>query len=125
MIYRDINVMKRKKAGLPAYEACIKPINRASAENLEIKEKYPLSGDDKIGRGEECSIRIDDNFMSHVHSRIFKDNGIYYIEDMDSTNGTFVNGDMLSEDALELLDGDKIGIGQLEFVFLLMEDKEK
>ena len=77
-----------------------------------------MSGDDTIGRDEDCQIPIDDNFMSHRHARIFKEKDGYYIEDLDSTNGTFLNGNKLGEDAVELLDGDRICIGQLEFVFL-------
>ncbi len=118
MIYSDIRVMSRKKAGLPVYDAYIKPINQPHDTGLLIKESYPLSGDDTIGRDEDCQIPIDDNFMSHRHSRIFKEKDGYYIEDLDSTNGTFLNGNKLGEDAVELLDGDRICIGQLEFVFL-------
>ena len=97
MIYSDIRVMSRKKAGLPVYDAYIKPINQPHDTGLLLKESYPLSGDDTIGRKEKDG---------------------YYIEDLDSTNGTFLNGNKLGEDAVELLDGDRICIGQLEFVFL-------
>lgn len=118
MIYLDIRVMSRKKAGLPAYDAYLKPINQPNDETLEIKESYPLSGDDSIGRDEACSVPIDDSFMSHCHARIFKEKDGYYIEDADSTNGTFLNGKKLSDDAVELLDGDRICVGRVEFVFL-------
>lgn len=123
MIYSDINVMKRKKAGLPEYEAYIKPINRPHDINFELEERYPLYGDDKIGRGRDCEIYIKDNFMSHRHSRIFKEDGGFFLEDLGSTNGTFLNGNEVTEDAMELLDGDKISIGQIEFMFLKPEEK--
>lgn len=118
MIYSDIRVMSRKKSGLPVYDAYIKPINQPHDTGFSVKESYPLSGSDVIGRGEDCDIFIDDNFMSHEHARIFKEKDGYYIEDLNSTNGTFLNGTRLEEDAVELLDGDRICIGQLEFVFL-------
>lgn len=118
MIYSDIRVMSRKKAGLPVYDAYIKPINQPNDTELEIRDSYPLSGDDVIGRDEDCTIPAEDSFMSHRHAHIFKEKDGYYIEDLDSTNGTFLNGKRLGEDAVELLDGDRICIGRVEFVFL-------
>ena len=118
MIYSDINVMKRKKAGLPEYEAYIKPITQPNGVSFSLEDSYPLYGDDVIGRGKKCEIYINDNFMSHSHSRIFKEDDGFFIEDLESTNGTFLNGKEVKEDALELLDGDKICIGQVEFMFL-------
>ncbi len=118
MIYSDIRMMSRKKAGLPVYDAYIKPINRLHDTGLKVKESYPLSGDDTIGRDSDCEISVDDTFMSHRHARIFKEKDGYYLEDLESTNGTLLNGKPLEEDAVELLDGDRLCIGQLEFVFL-------
>lgn len=123
MIYSDINVMKRKKAGLPEYEAFIKPINQPHDLDFELKESYGLYGDDIIGRGRDVSIFIDDTFLSHRHSRIFKDKDGFFIEDMDSTNGTFLNGREVEDEAVELLDGDRICVGQVEFVFMKPEAK--
>ncbi len=123
MIYSDINAMKRKKAGLPEYEAYIKPINQPHDLDFELMESYPLYGDDVIGRGKESSIYIEDSFMSHQHSRIFKDKDGFFIEDLGSTNGTFLNSKEVTDEAVELLDGDKICIGQVEFLFLKPEEK--
>ncbi|MBQ2941650.1 MAG: FHA domain-containing protein [Clostridia bacterium] len=118
MIYSDINVMKRKKAGLPEYEAYLKPINQPNGVHFDLEERYPLYGDETIGRGKDCEIYIADTFMSHRHSRIFKEDGGFFLEDLGSTNGTFLNGNEVAEEATELLDGDKICIGQVEFMFL-------
>ncbi|MDO5478040.1 MAG: FHA domain-containing protein [Clostridia bacterium] len=121
MIYSDINVMKRKKAGLPEYEAYLKPINQPNGVHFELEERYPLYGDETIGRSSDCEIYIADTFMSHRHSRIFKEDGGFFLEDLGSTNGTFLNGNEVTEDAMELLDGDKVCIGQVEFMFLRPE----
>ena len=121
MIYTDINVMKRKKAGLPEYEAYLKPVNLAHGAHFKLEERYPLYGDDVIGRGKKCDIYINDNFMSHNHSRIFKEAGGFFLEDLGSTNGTLLNGNEVKDEAFELLDGDKICIGQVEFMFLRPE----
>lgn len=124
LIYSDIRVMSRKKAGLPAAEAFIKPINLSHRPEFEIRESYALSENNVIGRDKKCNIRIDDTFMSHRHAEIFKDGDGYFLEDLSSTNGTMLNGKAVEEEAIELLDGDRICIGQLEFVFLRPELKD-
>ena len=45
-----------------------------------------------IGRGKECHVCLNDNELSRRHARIFFENDEVLIEDLDSTNGTFVNG---------------------------------
>lgn len=123
MIYSDIRVMSRKKAGLPAHDAYLKTIHQMYETDVSLEESYPLSGDETLGRGEDCDIVLDDKFLSHHNSRIFCEKGIYYLEDLDSTNGTFLNGKALSDEAVELFDGDRITLGQTEFVFLRPEVK--
>ena len=123
MIYSDIRVMSRKKAGLPPHEAYLKTINQLYATGVPLKESYPLSEDNTLGRGHDCDIVLNDKFLSHHHSRIFCEKNVYYLEDLDSTNGTFLNGNALSDEAIELIDGDRIALGQAEFVFLRPEVK--
>jgi ABC-type multidrug transport system ATPase subunit/pSer/pThr/pTyr-binding forkhead associated (FHA) protein len=45
-----------------------------------------------IGRGEECDIRLDGLLISNRHANILKTNSDFIIEDLNSTNGTYVNG---------------------------------
>lgn len=61
--------------------------------------QYELSGDScVIGSGAQADIVIADNpTVSRKHARIFVNGGDYYIEDLGSTNGTCVNGEMLRE----------------------------
>jgi FHA domain len=63
-----------------------------------------------IGRGAECDLRLDDTFVSQEHARIFAKDGSWYVEDLGSTNGTFVNEQRLSAPAM-LTTGDRIRIG--------------
>ncbi|MDP4132930.1 MAG: FHA domain-containing protein [Bacillota bacterium] len=123
LIYSDIRVMSRKKAGLPAAEAYLKPINFPYKAGFKIQESYPLSDNISIGRGKDCGIFINDPYLSHEHAKIFKEDNGYFLEDMGSTNGTKLNGAPVDEEAVELLDGDKIEIGQISFVFLKPELK--
>lgn len=49
--------------------------------------------------------------------RIIKEDGIYYIEDLGSANGTYLNGELIT-DAIELKDKDLIDVGRVEFLFV-------
>jgi pSer/pThr/pTyr-binding forkhead associated (FHA) protein len=63
-----------------------------------------------IGRGIECELRIEDTYASQQHARIFGRNGGWYVEDLGSTNGTFVNEQRLVAPAM-LQPGDRVRIG--------------
>ncbi len=62
-----------------------------------------------IGRDEGCDLVISDRLVSRRHARIRLDGGQYFLEDLNSKNGTFVNGREISEPRL-LEDGDEIQI---------------
>jgi FHA domain-containing protein len=75
---------------------------------------FTLDGSTTIGRSPETDIQIEDSFASGRHARIYEREGYLYIEDMGSTNGTYLNGERL--DARELLRGqDRIRIGETKF----------
>jgi hypothetical protein len=69
-----------------------------------------------IGRANANEICIDDSFASSRHARLYDREGVVYIEDMNSTNGTYVNGRRLSAQQV-LRPSDKIRIGDTEFRF--------
>jgi pSer/pThr/pTyr-binding forkhead associated (FHA) protein len=73
-----------------------------------------------IGRHSRNDIQIDNLAVSNFHARIEKNLGHYYIEDMDSTNGTFVNDRRISKWALN--DHDAVTIGKHTLIFLLQGD---
>ena len=63
-----------------------------------------------IGRAPECELRIEDTYASQEHARLFGKNGSWYVEDLGSTNGTFVNDQKLAAPAM-VQPGDRIRIG--------------
>lgn len=72
-----------------------------------------------IGRpvpGIEPDIKINDPYVSRKHAQILFENGKFYIEDLGSTNGTFLNDKLITE-KMELKDGDiiKLGLAMLKF----------
>ncbi|NPV58891.1 MAG: FHA domain-containing protein [Actinobacteria bacterium] len=69
-----------------------------------------------IGRAPECSICVEDEFASNQHARVYRTEEGYYVEDLGSTNGTYVNGRRINYPT-ELRYGDRIRVGRtvLEF----------
>ncbi|HEY4299139.1 MAG TPA: FHA domain-containing protein [Paraburkholderia sp.] len=57
------------------------------------------------------------NYISRRHAHIFLKSGQLYVEDLGSTNGTFVGGKRLDESALPLADGDVVAFGGDHFVY--------
>jgi len=71
----------------------------------------PLAGPVQVGRSESCQIVLADTFASSVHARLFDLDGAWFVEDLDSTNGTYLNDRRVSTPA-ELKVGDRLRIGR-------------
>src|SRR5256885_1364675 len=70
-----------------------------------------------IGRREDCDFRIPLGDISRKHCRIIKEENVLKIEDLGSSNGTYINGKRIHE--AELSPGDTIQIGPVVFVVQL------
>lgn len=75
-----------------------------------------------IGRNLKNDIQIDNLAVSNFHARVEKQLGHYFIEDLDSTNGTFVNERKISKWGLN--DNDAVNIGKHTLIFLMDEAEE-
>ena len=69
-----------------------------------------------IGRSDSADVQIDDPYASSAHARIFPRGDYMYIEDMGSTNGTFLNGRALRRPE-QLKVADRIRIGDTEYAY--------
>jgi pSer/pThr/pTyr-binding forkhead associated (FHA) protein len=74
-------------------------------------ESVPLRSTVQVGRAEACHVRIEDRYASQFHARLYSKNGTWYVEDLGSTNGTYLNQQRLSGSA-EVQAGDHIRIGK-------------
>lgn len=81
---------------------------------LEPNQRFDLIGGLSIGRSKEADVRIDDRYASSIHARVFSREGRFFVEDMNSTNGTLLNGATLQGEA-EAIDGDTVQIGDTVF----------
>ena len=114
-MYRDIKTMDKKGSSLD--RAYLKVVNRLDTINFKMEDYYILYGVTTIGRSAKCDISIKDKFVSKEHIKITEDKGSYFLEDLDSANGTFLNGEEV-HDIIELQNGDKIGVGFIQFIFV-------
>jgi hypothetical protein len=86
------------------------------APGHESGTAYDLSGGATLGRG-DVEIRLEDPFASSRHARILRQGHVVVIEDLGSTNGTYLNEEPLSGPQ-PLHPGDRIRIGDSEFSYL-------
>ncbi len=55
------------------------------------RRTVPLGEEVTVGRAASCDVVVNDTYVSNVHARIFRRDGTYWIEDLGSTNGTYMN----------------------------------
>ena len=79
-------------------------------KNSEIKTIETDKGEITIGRNPGNDIHIDNLGVSKQHAKIFKQDGNYVIEDLNSTNGTFINNKRIAKAILS--DNDEVHIGK-------------
>jgi predicted component of type VI protein secretion system len=88
----------------------------ARAPGHESGMIYDIDGDLVLGRGDRAEIRLEDPFASSQHARIFEQGNAVVIEDLGSTNGTYLNEEVL-QSPRPLHPGDRVRIGDSEFTF--------
>jgi len=72
---------------------------------------HRLSGTLEIGRESGCQIRPEDTYISQQHARIFERNGSWVVEDLGSTNGTYLNQQKVTVPS-QISPGDRIRVGK-------------
>ncbi len=68
-------------------------------------------GERTVGRSHRCNVVVDDRSVSRVHAMVSCSNGRLTVQDLNSSNGTYVNGELLRGEA-DLCDGDELRLGE-------------
>jgi hypothetical protein len=79
--------------------------------------EYEVGEGAVMGRGDQAEIRLEDPFASSRHARLVRQGAVLVIEDLGSTNGTYLNEELLSGPQ-PLHPGDRVRIGDSEFTYL-------
>ncbi|MGA7396895.1 MAG: FHA domain-containing protein [Solirubrobacterales bacterium] len=86
------------------------------SDSLASNTRFDLFGGATLGRSADADISFDDRYASGLHARVYPRGDRYFVEDMNSTNGTLLNGGPLVGEN-ELGDGFTIAIGDTTFRF--------
>jgi len=122
-----VEVRPPKRRGAAAVEAHGAPVpaegrrERGRRFKLRVVEPEPLRGqlfelpdDVTVGRAAGCGVRVEDGYTSNLHARLYRRDGTLWVEDLGSTNGTWVNAQRV-EGATRVGKGDLLQIGGTVF----------
>ena len=94
----------KRPRGAPTHVAIIEGAN--AGEQISLDEAPLL-----IGRGSDAQIRLDDDYVSTRHARIAASGDHWFVEDLGSTNGTYIGSQRLSQPTTLQL-GSQVRIGK-------------
>ena len=102
---------RRRDPVVPDLRAGVEPsLVVVAAMGMEPDTELLIGDSATLGRSQAADIKVDDPFASSAHARIFPRGQFMYIEDMGSTNGTFLNGRQLRRpERLKVADSVRIG----------------
>lgn len=88
-------------------------------KNLSTGDVYEVTSNPfTIGKSQTCNLVITDKVVSRHHAEVVQYGDKYFIKDLSSTNGTFINGNKLMADTdVELKDGQEIIFANKKFVY--------
>ena len=118
LVYLDITDSKRRESTAGTGLAYLKLINLRRELKFKMYESYSIKEIAYIGRSKKCQIYIADPYLSKTHARVFLRDGNFYIEDLKSTNGSYLNGRKLPDHPVRIKDSDKLTFGSISFLFV-------
>ena len=77
-------------------------------------QTFELADEVTLGRAAGCGVRVEDAYTSGIHARLFRRNGSLWVEDLGSTNGTWVNAQRVGS-PMKLGKGDLLQVGGTVF----------
>jgi hypothetical protein len=99
--------------GAAAGKASLRVVSGGALANQE----FVVGPEATLGRGQGCQVQLPEPMVSQLHARLFRDEKGLNIEDLGSTNGTYLNGRKVGGPA-RLKRGDRIRVGPIELEVL-------
>jgi hypothetical protein len=72
---------------------------------------FVLDGELTFGRADSCGVQLDDTYVSTLHARLFSKDGTWFVEDLGSTNGTYLNRVKVTSPS-PIAVGDEVRVGK-------------
>lgn len=117
IMYKDTKSVGRNKKRIRRATSGLEVIEAGSNNNLRPGGVVPISGELTIGRSNDNIVVLEDKYVSSHHLRIFIRNNEYILEDLGSTNGTFLNNEKVIN-RVTLTTEDRIKVGSAVFKFM-------
>jgi hypothetical protein len=87
------------------------PRSVAVSEPEKPVRTFTLSDELTLGRSESCTVPLDDTYCSALHARLYAKDGTWFVEDMGSTNGTYLNRVKVTSPS-PIVVGDEVRVGK-------------
>ncbi len=110
IMYKDVKGGGRRRAPMKRKSYGIEVLKVEQHNDLKVGSVIPVRNEVTIGRKEDNAITLSDPHVSGHHARLLIKNEILYVEDLNSTNGTLVNGKKING-RVKLFAKDEIEIG--------------
>lgn len=115
IMYKDMKGGAKKSDKLKTFGLEI--LNPGNSGNLRKGAVIPVKNEVTIGRKSDNILVLNDPYASSYHAKVYIKNGECILEDLGSTNGTILNGEVV-EHKEYLSSGDEISIGSISFKFI-------
>jgi hypothetical protein len=109
--YEEATGMHHATAGLSEGSEGVPRLRVGNAAGLRAGSAYDLSDGAVLGRGDSADIRLQDTFASSSHARLVPQGEVIVLEDLGSTNGTYLN-DRKVASPVEVHAGDVVKVGK-------------
>ena len=117
IMYKDVKTGGKARNNSSGIRYGIEVIQTGVNSTLEQGSVVPIRGIITLGRKPENTIVLTEPFVSGNHAKIYAKNNNLYVEDLNSTNGIYVNDEKV-EGKIKLTTGDEIKIGSAIFTVL-------
>lgn len=117
IMYKDVKGGGRTRPPIRKKNHGLEVLKVPGESDIRIGSIIPVRSTISLGRKEENSIVLVDQHVSSNHAKLLIKNEILYIEDLNSTNGTLVNGEKISG-RVKLYSQDIIEVGVTKFKVL-------
>ncbi|MCP5026100.1 MAG: FHA domain-containing protein [Actinomycetia bacterium] len=102
-----------RRAAKPGRRSKDSPPRLMVLEPAELRGRdYSIGDEITVGRAAGCQITLDDTYVSQLHARVFAREGQFWVEDLGSTNGTYLNRQQVSS-AMVVRHGDHLQVGSV------------